>query len=208
MLLSTVLLSAQAADGITRLNSVSTLKANEANQDALQGADKQRDLVNKQKQLRTQQNNFESVKPNSNTGNPMLQQQLRLGLMPANELKPQMLKLNSLLQDMNQSPRDPASRKKHIGPIKAQLVQLQGISQRLITGFDNVEKYGSTKGGKQDAEALKKKFEDMTKDLESKDKMDNFEIQSLMSDYNQAETLASSVQKKADDTNNSVIGKI
>jgi hypothetical protein len=36
----------------------------------------------------------------------------------------------------------------------------------------------------------------------------NFEIQALMSQYNQAETLASSVQKKQDDANNGVIGKI
>ena len=36
----------------------------------------------------------------------------------------------------------------------------------------------------------------------------NFEIQSLMSAFNQAETLASSVQKKRDDTASSTIGKI
>ena len=40
------------------------------------------------------------------------------------------------------------------------------------------------------------------------DKLGNFEIQRLMSSYNQAETLASSVQKKANDTANAVVGKI
>jgi hypothetical protein len=38
------------------------------------------------------------------------------------------------------------------------------------------------------------------KDLEAQDKLGNFEIQRLMSQYNQAATLASHVQKKLDDT--------
>ena len=46
------------------------------------------------------------------------------------------------------------------------------------------------------------------KGLEAQDRLGNFEIQNLMSRYNQAETLASSIQKKADDTASAVIGKI
>ena len=46
------------------------------------------------------------------------------------------------------------------------------------------------------------------KELESQDKLGNFEIQTLMSSFNQSETLASSVLKKASDTNSGVIGKI
>ena len=42
----------------------------------------------------------------------------------------------------------------------------------------------------------------------AEDRLGNFEIQDLMSRFNQAETLASSVQKKRDDTANAVIGKI
>lgn len=44
--------------------------------------------------------------------------------------------------------------------------------------------------------------------LEEKDRLGNFEIQRLMSQYNQAETLASSVLKKSNDTASAVIGKI
>jgi hypothetical protein len=44
--------------------------------------------------------------------------------------------------------------------------------------------------------------------LQADDRMGNFEIQRLMSRYNQSEQLASSVQKKADDTANGVISKI
>jgi len=46
------------------------------------------------------------------------------------------------------------------------------------------------------------------KSLESHDKLGNFEIQDLMSRYNQAETLASSVLKKLNDTAGGIIGKI
>jgi hypothetical protein len=46
------------------------------------------------------------------------------------------------------------------------------------------------------------------KGLQGQDKLGNFEIQRLMSDFNQAETLASSVLKKRDDAANAVIGKI
>lgn len=40
------------------------------------------------------------------------------------------------------------------------------------------------------------------------DKLGNFEIQDLMSQYNQAEQLATNVMKKKDDQENSVIGKV
>jgi hypothetical protein len=45
------------------------------------------------------------------------------------------------------------------------------------------------------------------KSLEDQSRMQNFEIQRLMSAYNQAETLASSVRKKHDDTASGIVGK-
>lgn len=51
-------------------------------------------------------------------------------------------------------------------------------------------------------------LEGKMKDLESQDKLGNFEIQDLMSSYNQAETLASNLLKKRDDTANAVIAKL
>ena len=44
--------------------------------------------------------------------------------------------------------------------------------------------------------------------LANSDKLGNFEIQALMSDFNQAQTLASSILKKKDDAGNAVIQKI
>ena len=55
---------------------------------------------------------------------------------------------------------------------------------------------------------LRKNLQKAAKELQSQDKSGNFEIQQLMSAYNQAETLASSVLKKRDDTANAIIGKI
>jgi hypothetical protein len=57
-------------------------------------------------------------------------------------------------------------------------------------------------------ERARKAFEDAMKDLEAQDKLGNFEIQDLMSRYNQAESLASSVAKRFNDTINCVIRKI
>jgi hypothetical protein len=57
-------------------------------------------------------------------------------------------------------------------------------------------------------ERVRKALEETMKELEDKDKLGNFEIQQLMSDYNQSETLASSVAKKLTDTLSCVIGKI
>lgn len=52
------------ADGIRLLTTVSTIKADDANDEAMAGADKQRELVKKQQTLRAQQRHFEkSVGP-------------------------------------------------------------------------------------------------------------------------------------------------
>lgn len=46
------------------------------------------------------------------------------------------------------------------------------------------------------------------KELESRDRLDNFEIQDLMSSYNQAETLASKLLRGQNHVNTSIIGAI
>jgi len=57
----------------------------------------------------------------------------------------------------------------------------------------------------QNVQTIKNALDNKDKDLQSQDKLGNFEIQSLMSNFNQAQTTASSVTKKADDTGNSII---
>jgi hypothetical protein len=58
------------------------------------------------------------------------------------------------------------------------------------------------------ADALRKKLQQAMKQLESSDRMGNFEIQRLMSEFNQAETLSSQLQKKREDAKNAVVSKI
>lgn len=58
------------------------------------------------------------------------------------------------------------------------------------------------------ADGLRKKLEEAMKTLEAQDKMGNFEIQRLMSEFNQAEQLSSQVQKKREETKKSVISKL
>lgn len=57
-------------------------------------------------------------------------------------------------------------------------------------------------------ESIKSKFNNSMKDMESQDKLGNVEINMIMSNYNDNETLANSVLKKRDDTANSIINKI
>jgi hypothetical protein len=49
-------------------------------------------------------------------------------------------------------------------------------------------------------ESIRSELDKAMKSLEAKDRMGNFEIQRMMSAFNQAETLSSNVQKKMDDT--------
>jgi hypothetical protein len=58
------------------------------------------------------------------------------------------------------------------------------------------------------AQGIKNALDNRDKDLQNQDKLGSFEIQSLMSEFNEAQTLASSVLKKKDDTGNAVIQKI
>lgn len=59
-MLGVTLGTASAADGINRLIAVTQLKTQNANDEALNGADRQRELVKKQKQLRERQKSLES----------------------------------------------------------------------------------------------------------------------------------------------------
>ena len=63
-------------------------------------------------------------------------------------------------------------------------------------------------GGHNSPDVIRNQLDGKSKDLQSQDKLGNFEIQTLMSDYNEAQTLSSSVQKKKDDTEKSVIQKL
>jgi hypothetical protein len=56
--------------------------------------------------------------------------------------------------------------------------------------------------------AMQSAFDNAGQDLQNQDKMGNFEIQTLMSDYNEASSMASSVLQHQQSTTNSIIGNI
>lgn len=55
---------------------------------------------------------------------------------------------------------------------------------------------------------IRKNFGGVSKDLENQDRLGNFEIQDLMSQYNQAERRASEVLKKYQDTQRGAVQKV
>ena len=89
---------------------------------------------------------------------------------------------------------------------------LQDAIHHAAEGFDHVisavKGVFDSSGSPNIVNDVKNAFDSKDKDLQSQDKLGNFEVQSLMSDYNEAQTLSSSVQKKKDDTGNAVIQKI
>ena len=161
-----------AMDGIGRLITVTQMKSNNANEEAMHGADKQRDIINAQKTLRGQQRALE----------------------------------DKVRSDKEVSGTDETAIRDMM--FKAGISQ-DGVSfARDGDGKAKLGAEGSEKTNQDMIDSIKAKFQDAVSALESEDKLGNFEIQDLMSTFNQAETLASSVLKKRDDTGNAVIGKV
>lgn len=140
--------------------------------------------------------------------------QLLNGLTPSDEIPPRLKKIKASIQAL-QDPR--ATKQSQMGFLKrgrAETVALDQTLVKLRKGFDAVEqRVGSIDGqasvdaSRAALDALRSRFESATKDLESKDKLGDFEIQDLMSSHNQAQTTASDVKKKVDDTKNVIIRK-
>jgi len=164
-----------ATDGISRLINVTQMKSANANDDAMAGADKQRELINKQKEVRGMQRRIDALAKDGLTG----------------------------------------AERAEIGRMLTQL----DLSHDVLAGFrpgtdanaTAIAKSDGDDNMKQNQKALddtKAAFSDVLKALEGDDKLGSFEINDLMSNYNQAETLASSVRKKLDDTLAAQISKI
>jgi len=94
-----------------------------------------------------------------------------------------------------------------VDPQAAQKKVKDTLAQKGAEIFDNVfaAAQSSLDGS---VNAVKDAIGNADKDLQSQDKLGNTQIQTLMSNYNEAQTLASSVLKKKDGTSNAVIQKI
>lgn len=137
------------------------------------------------------------------------------GLKPADEISPRLSKIKAAIQELRNRR---ATKKSQTVALRKGLAETNALARtlaKLRKGFEVAEQRIGLKGGQaavddtQDAiDALRSRLEDAQKTLESEDKLDNFEIQVLMSRFNQAATTASAVKKKAADTENAVIQKI
>lgn len=148
------------------------------------------------------------------------------GLKPADEIAPRMAKIQTYLENLQ---RPGLSKRAHTKSIKGALKEVDALDKALVeldAGFAAIDRANASKTAsaaastrfanensevgalRKSLQSLKAKLEGALKDLESEDKLGNFEIQDLMSRFNQSETLASSVQKKTDDTASGIISKV
>lgn len=141
--------------------------------------------------------------------------QLLHGLESAEDIAPRLAKIKSAISALRGSK---ATQKSQMASLRLGLTEIEQLDYSLMQlreGFEAVEnRLGSaggsdlTKRNQKAVDRLRAAFKDAIKDLESDDKMGNFEIQDLMSRFNQAQTLGSKVQKKKDDTEAYVISNI
>jgi hypothetical protein len=89
--------------------------------------------------------------------------------------------------------------------------QVQNQLPGLKAAFAEAERRGGPKGGESTVASLEKhlgellrKLKAAARNLEGKDELEFFDIQELMSAYNQAEQIATNVLKKRDDTNGTI----
>lgn len=170
-----------AHDGISRLITVTQMKTENANQNAMDGADKQRDLVRKQQSLHAAQSRLNDIVHRANKD---------VGINAQDEQA-----IRNIMQSLGDA---------HI----VSDTSVRDFHNHADGKLDDSGANGDAKDNSKAVDALKARLEGAAKDLEAQDKLGNFEINDLMSQYNQSETLASSVMKKRDDTGNAVIQKI
>ena len=98
---------------------------------------------------------------------------------------------------------------KNVAITNSQKAKLQNLHTQLTKLLDaQLVQLKQAEANASKIEELRRKLDQAQKEAQSEDKLGNFEIQRLMSSFNEAQTLASSILKKASDTNTGVIGKI
>jgi hypothetical protein len=178
------------ADGISRLIHVTQQKAANANEEAMSAAEKQKSLIDQQKSLRGTQSTFESLTKDSG--------------MTATEGKTIAGAIGS--EATVAKPAHYLGRFAKSGFEGSSRFAPSELVKNLEVVSSSATRFASGIGAFIDA--FKKALEESTEDLESQDRMSNFEIQNLMSRYNESASLATSTKKKTDDQNGSVMRKI
>lgn len=186
------------SDGISKLASSLQKVQESANNDLQQLADGQKSNIEKKQSLRSVESTFESMTKGSSS--------IGIGGAIAQNAA---LKLKADAVAPEASIAKPAmylDRFAKSGTAASSLYSPSALAKSLNDVVSSAKRFAGGLNAFMDA--LRRKFEEANKDLENQDKLGNFEIQTLMSEFNQAESLSSSMKKKSDDQNSSVIGKI
>ena len=179
------------SDGITRLIQATQLKSANANEEAVNAADKQRSNVEKQKSVHQVNRTLDSLVPGADFAATKHAGKVNTGATSEASLSTPAAYLGRFSKSgfVTSSPFSPHKLTKNLDFVASD-------ATRYASGINDFIK------------ALKKRFEDPGKNLEAQDKISNFELQTLLSNYNESATLASSLKKKTDDQNSCVISKI
>ena len=136
-------------------------------------------------------------------------------LKVADKIGPRMAKLRKQIDSLA-SPRATArSQNTSIRKALAEVKSIAALLPAVKSALSAAEGQTGGSGGEQavdglasELERIRQALEERKKQTESGDTLENFEIQDLMSRYNEAESRSSALLKKVDDTNNSAGSKV
>jgi hypothetical protein len=144
--------------------------------------------------------------------------QLLNGLNPADDIAPRMAKIKAALIGMGVGSLSSDGKDDAAAELDSAIKEIKALDKSLVklrSGFVSAERRVKSNGGAGAVDDLRASLASLSDALAaaknnaaSGDELSNFEIQNLMSQYNQSEQLASSVQKKKNDTANAVIQNI
>ncbi|MBK6688855.1 MAG: hypothetical protein IPG45_30575 [Deltaproteobacteria bacterium] len=172
------------ASGIESLKVLSHMQAASASDDAADAANKGRDLLIEQKNVRARQQAFERA-----VGDKVLTEK-------------EYADLNAMLGEVGMSKDGVDYTNSGV------LGHYSGGAGTWTASLDAGSEDKTARDNANKVENMRKNFDGKLKEIESQERLDNFGIQELMSRYNQSEQLAASIEKKEGDTQNAVISKI
>lgn len=170
------------SNGSMAIMQIANLKSTIANNTALDAAEEQRELIEKQRDLRAAQQTFERLVDD--------------GHFSADDAR----SVNALEGTTG------IELDGNTGGVIAYGSQLGHIEAQGKDPKNN--EINRAKKVKSHVDNIRKAFDSALKDLEAEDRLGNHEIQRLMQIMNQNDTLQANVAKKDDDRANAIIGKI
>ena len=145
------------------------------------------------------------------TRKPMVRRSNTKKLAIARRLEPDMAQLKNVLNRIaaiqKRNPRNKKLLRQNAKQARRIIARLQRTNQQLNNKYKNSPTHRH-RGLPNMTAHLGNSLRNLSAALESQNRLENFKIQDLMSRYTQTQSAMSSIQKKEDDVNNSIIQKI